>query len=139
MLRGLPTTADVYGLLHTDLELDNLVWNDGGVAILDFDEFGMGWHMLDIAKALTDLLREGEDVDSPRVAAFIRGYRQRHALDDGMLGLLPEFLALSDYRTYVSLARAIDIDPEDAEVDWMRRLILRLRCWMRDYEARLAG
>jgi Ser/Thr protein kinase RdoA (MazF antagonist) len=137
VLRDLPTTPDVYGLIHTDLELDNLVWNDGEVAILDFDEFGMGWYMLDIAKALTDLLREGENAQSPRVAAFIGGYRQQHALGDDMLALLPEFFALSEFRSYVSLVRAIDIEPEDAEVEWMRSLTHRIRAWMRDYEARL--
>ncbi len=138
VLRGLPVTPDVYGLIHTDLELDNLVWNDGEAAILDFDEFGHGWHMLDIAKALTDLLRAGEDADSPRVAAFIRGYRQRHGLEDDLLRFLPDFLALSEFRMYVVLARAVDIEPEDATVDWMRDLIVRLRGWMRDYEAALA-
>jgi Ser/Thr protein kinase RdoA (MazF antagonist) len=137
VLRDLPTTAYVYGLIHTDLELDNLVWNDGGFAILDFDEFGMGWHMLDVAKALTDLLREGDDIDSPRVAAFIRGYRQRHGLEDEMLHLLPEFLALSEFRSYMSLVRAVDIEPDDAEVEWMRELVLHLRAWMDRYEARL--
>src|SRR5690606_3254214 len=134
VLRDLPTTPDVYGLIHTDLELDNLTWNGDEVAILDFDEFGSGWFMLDIAKALTDLLREGDDAQSPRVAAFIGGYRQQHELADDMLRLLPEFLALSDFRSYVSLARAIDIEPADAEVDWMRDLITHLQGWMREYE-----
>lgn len=137
MLRGLPTTPDVYGLIHTDLELDNLTWNEGGIAILDFDEFGSGWSMLDIAKALTDLMREGEDADSPRIAAFIRGYRREHELTGDMLGLLPDFLALSDFRTYMSLAQAIDLELEDAEVYWMPTLIARLRGWMDAYEARL--
>jgi Ser/Thr protein kinase RdoA (MazF antagonist) len=137
VLRDLPTTPDEYGLIHSDLELDNLVWNDGEIAILDFDEFGSGWYMLDIAKALTDLLREGENAQSPRVDAFIGGYRQQHALGDDMLALLPEFLALSEFRSYISLVRAIDIEPEDAEVEWMRDLIVRLRGWTSEYEARL--
>ena len=127
-------TPETYGLIHTDLELDNLRWRDNEVAALDFDEFGPGWYLLDIAKALTDPLQEGDTIASPRIAAFLDGYRGHRPLDDAMLGYLPEFLALSELRGYMSLARAIDIDEGDAGVDWMRGLIRRLRDWMREYE-----
>jgi Ser/Thr protein kinase RdoA (MazF antagonist) len=134
VLADLPVTPESYGLIHTDLELDNLRWRNGDIAALDFDEFGPGWYLLDIAKALTDPLREGDTLDSPRIAAFLAGYRAHRPLDDAMLGYLPDFLALSELRGYMSLARAIDIDEGDAGVEWMRGLIRRLRDWMREYE-----
>jgi Ser/Thr protein kinase RdoA (MazF antagonist) len=134
----LPQTSETYGPIHTDLELDNLTWDDGTVAILDFDEFGDGWYLLDIAKALTDLLDGGETADSPRIATFVDGYREHHPLDDVILQHLPDFLALSKFRGYISLVHAVDMESEDAEVNWLRDLIVRLRHWMDTYEAGLA-
>ncbi|HYI25336.1 MAG TPA: phosphotransferase, partial [Thermomicrobiales bacterium] len=130
VLDTLPQSPETYGPIHIDLELDNLVWNDGTVAILDFDEFGDGWFMLDIAKALTDPFQEGDTADSPRIAAFLDGYRAHHPLDDAMLAHLGDFLALSELRGYMSLVRAIDMDPDDADIEWLRDLIVRLRIWM---------
>jgi hypothetical protein len=40
---------------------------------------------------------------------------------------------------YCVLARAVDMAPEDAPVEWLHDLILRLRGWMRAYEATLLG
>ncbi len=137
VLDGVPRDRETYGPIHTDLELDNLVWNDRDVAILDFDEFGDGWYMLDIAKALTDLLRDGETIGSPRISGFVSGYRNYFPLDDAMLCHLSDFLALSDLRGYISLVRAIDISPDDAEIDWLYNLIVRLRAWMDWYEVGL--
>ena len=139
ILGTVPIAAGSYGPIHTDLELDNLTWHDGTVAILDFDEFGDGWYLLDIAKALTDLLGEGEPVDSPRIAAFVAGYREHHPLDDAILRFLPDFLALSEFRGYISLVRSVDMKPQDAEVEWLRDLIVRLRAGMANYEAGLEG
>lgn len=138
VLAHVPVTPDAYGVLHNDLELDNLVWDGDVISVLDFDECGNGWYGLDVAKALSDLMMDGDTVDSPRIAAFLAGYRRHHLLDDDMLGLLPDFLALSRFRQYVSLDRALDIEERDAEVDWLRSLIGRLRAWMDAYERGLA-
>jgi Ser/Thr protein kinase RdoA (MazF antagonist) len=134
MLQPLPTTPDAYGLLHNDLELDNLRWTGSQIGMLDFDEYADGWYLLDIAKALSDVMDEGDTLASPRIAAFVAGYRLHHVLDDDMLRHLPDFAALSQLRDYMSLVRAIDIEEAAAEVDWMRDLIHRLRTWMREYE-----
>lgn len=137
VLQSLPVNPDTYGLLHNDLELDNLAWDGDVISILDFDDYGNGWYLLDVAKALTDLLAEGDTVDSPRIVAFVAGYRRHHDLDDEMLDVLPDFLALSKLRGYASVVRAMDIDEEEAEADWMRHLIHRLRAWMVEYERSL--
>jgi Ser/Thr protein kinase RdoA (MazF antagonist) len=138
VLADLPRTPASYGLLHTDLELDNLRWRGEEIAFLDFDEVGEGWYLYDIAKALSDLLQAGETATSPRIAAFLAGYRQVRPLPDDMLSLLPEFFALSEFRSYMSLARAIDLDEAEAGADWMRDMIHRLRAWMRRNEEGLA-
>lgn len=136
-LDQVPRNTGTYGLLHNDLELDNLVWNEGGVAALDFDEYGSGWYMLDIAKALADLTVAGDRLGSPRIDAFLSGYRTMFELSDDMAETLPTFRALVELVGYASLYRAINLDAGDAEVDWMRNLIVRLRTMMRDYEVSL--
>ena len=133
-----PRTPDRYGLLHTDLELDNIVWDGDVGAVLDFDEYGEGWYLLDIAKALTDVLDAGEGIDSPRVQAFVTGYRQEHPLSDKDVALIPEFLAITKLRMYYVLNRAVNMEPEEAPVEWLRNLIVRLQGWMAGYEAGLA-
>ncbi len=37
-LEALQTTADSDGLIHFDFELDNLVWRNRGIGVLDFDD-----------------------------------------------------------------------------------------------------
>jgi Ser/Thr protein kinase RdoA (MazF antagonist) len=138
VLAAVPRTSDTYGLLHTDLELDNLRWRGEQIAFLDFDEAGEGWYLYDIAKALSDLLQSGETAASPRIAAFLAGYREVRLLPDDMITLLPEFFALSEFRSYMYLARAIDLDEAETGADWMRDMIHRLQAWMRRYEERLA-
>lgn len=133
-LASQPRTPDRYGLLHTDLELDNLLWSGDEVAVLDFDEFGEGWFLLDIAKALTDVLEAGDGLDSPCVQAFVAGYRQHQPLSDEDIQLIPRFLEITKLRMYCVLAQALDMKSEEAPVDWLRDLIVRLRGWMTAYE-----
>lgn len=139
-LRGfvtqLPTTPAAYGLLHNDLELDNLVWDGDVAAVLDFDAYGNGWYGLDIAKALMDPLLEGDALDRGRIAAFLNGYRRHRSLDDKVVERLPDFLALARFRQYVALRRTLDIEEADAEAgaSWLGDLIRRLNAWLEAYE-----
>lgn len=139
LLLELPQTNETYGLLHGDLELDNLIWRDEDIAALDFDEYSAGWYMFDLAKALSEPLEEGHTLESPELSAFVDGYRQEHSLSDESLAMLPDFISLSDLNGYASLARAIDIAVDEAPVDWMQDLIVRLRAWMSAYEERCAA
>ena len=137
LLAGLPASPDTVGPIHGDLELDNLTWTSEGVSVLDFDGYGRGWYLLDIAKALSDPLKEGDTTASPRISAFIDGYREEHPLDADLLRHLPDFLALSTLTDYMSLVRAVDLEPSDAGATWMRELIEHLERWMRTYEREL--
>ena len=92
--------------------------------------------MLDLAKALSEPLEEGHILESPELSAFVDGYRQEHSLSDESLAMLPDFISLSDLNGYAPLASAIDIAVDEAPVDWMRDLIVRLRAWMGAYEER---
>ena len=56
-LAGLPMTPDVFGTLHGDPEPDNVVWSEGGPALIDLDDVRRGWFAADIAFALRARVR----------------------------------------------------------------------------------
>jgi Ser/Thr protein kinase RdoA (MazF antagonist) len=137
LLSTRPAYGPEYGIIHGDLELDNLIWGEKGITIIDFDGANESWYLLDVAKALSDAFGLGLTVDSAEIAAFLQGYREFHPLTVEQLVLLPEFRTLCDLITYMDLAFAVDIEPEAAEADWMRDLILRFHEGMTGIEARI--
>jgi Ser/Thr protein kinase RdoA (MazF antagonist) len=138
VLQALPHDASTYGLLHNDLELDNLIWRDGVPTVLDFDEYSSGWYLTDIAKALDEPFDNGETVNGPGIQAFLAGYRSEHILDEEMLALLPEFSALIRLHSWTLIGRSLDLAADDVDQDWMKSLIGRFANHQRDYEASLA-
>lgn len=138
-LERLPRTPDWYGPLHGDLELDNLTWDGGTIWALDFDAASCGWYLLDIAKALSDPFAAGLTPGDEPIAAFLGGYRQHRPLPDEALAMLPTFRLLARTVDYASLLHAMDVTAADADVDWLRRLVVRLSAWMRETESLLAS
>jgi Ser/Thr protein kinase RdoA (MazF antagonist) len=121
----LPANGDDYGLIHGDFELDNLPWGDDGPSVIDFDEAGMSWMTADIAFAVRDLVEAGEDVTSPRLAAFLRGYAKESPLPAMLLVDLPRFNQWARLTTLarITYARAQD---DSGFPDWARDLNERL-------------
>ncbi|MDQ3657590.1 MAG: phosphotransferase [Chloroflexota bacterium] len=134
LLRSLPRDAARYGLIHRDLEMDNLVWDGKRFAILDFDEFSQGWFMFDIAKALSEPLDAGLSLASPELDTFLTGYREHKSITDEDLSLLSDFRSLSTLLSYIAVDRALDIGAEEAPVTWLRDLIRQLEGWKQRYE-----
>jgi Ser/Thr protein kinase RdoA (MazF antagonist) len=64
---------DRYNLIHADMRLANLLVDDSGTCLIDFDDCGHGWFMYDFAAAISFI------EDDPRIpdlkAAWLRGYR----------------------------------------------------------------
>lgn len=90
--------ADRYGLTHGDFLPENLLREGDAVRIIDFDDCGFGWHVMDIATSLLFLLGEPHYEDA--YAGFVEGYRSERALPDEHLAMLPLFL-LTRAMTYV--------------------------------------
>ena len=61
------------------MRLANLLVDDAGTRLIDFDDCGFGWLMYDFAAAISFI------EDDPRIpefkAAWLRGYRSERALD----------------------------------------------------------
>ena len=124
-IASLPTYGDDYGLIHGDFELDNLPWGDDGPCVIDFDEAGMSWATADIAFAVRDLAEEGEDVSSPRLAAFCRGYATERPLPARLGEDLPRFNQWARLTTLARIDHAHAAD-ERGFPDWAQALNRRL-------------
>ena len=104
---GLPETRPAFGLCHSDLHKENVLFaDDGGLTILDFDCCGYGWRAYELAVMLwsTRWLPQAEAVR----AAYLRGYGEVRPLDAAELAALPFFVAIQDVciaHVQLSLAR----------------------------------
>lgn len=76
-LDDLPTDSGVYGLIHSDFELDDLVWQEDHIGVLDFDDHARNWYDADIAFTLIDLFEGDFDGDHPAFREFLGGYQTR--------------------------------------------------------------
>ncbi len=63
-----------FGLIHADMRLSNLLWDDSGeVCVIDFDDSGFGWFFYDLASALSFIEHRPEVSDL--IGAWMEGYR----------------------------------------------------------------
>lgn len=67
-------TDQNYGVIHADLRDTNIIVEGDAIKVIDFDDFGFGWHLHDLAGALT-FIEEREDVPD-LVNAWLDGYRK---------------------------------------------------------------
>jgi Ser/Thr protein kinase RdoA (MazF antagonist) len=84
--------AGNFSLIHSDMNPDNIVYDKGKLALIDFDDSAYGWHMYDIASALIDD-RYAADFDAV-CDALIDGYRKCRPLSKQDIGMLPAFLLI---------------------------------------------
>ncbi|MCY4478707.1 MAG: phosphotransferase [Rhodospirillales bacterium] len=78
-----------YGLIHADLNLDNMLFDGERVIILDFDDCGFGWHHFDLSTVWT--LFHGSDLAEAMRASVVEGYRRERDLPDEELAHMPLF------------------------------------------------
>jgi len=126
---AMPTSEQTFGLIHYDFELDNLLWNDQRVSIVDFDDCAGYWFVADIAFALRDLFADQAqqiDVTETRFQAFVTGYRMMRSVTDEELRQLPLFLRIHNLVSFTKLLRAADIDDAHAAPAWVVDLQAKL-------------
>lgn len=129
-LEGLPVTAENFGVIHYDFELDNLLWKDGRVGVVDFDDCARYWYAADVAYALRDLCDDRAsrvDLGDSRLQAFVRGYRGVRPLPDEELARLPLMLRLLNLHKYCQLSAICAEPPGLDEPEWLEGLRQRLR------------
>lgn len=73
MLAALGTAPERWGLIHGDLRQANLLDDAGSLAVIDFDDCGLGWFTYDLAAALS-FVEHSPDVPA-LIDSWLRGYR----------------------------------------------------------------
>ena len=81
-----------FGLIHADLRLANLLVDGDTLAVIDFDDCGIGWYVYDFAAAISFM---EEDPQVPELLkAWVSGYRDVAELDQDDEALIPIFIML---------------------------------------------
>jgi Ser/Thr protein kinase RdoA (MazF antagonist) len=129
-LSELPQGADARGLIHYDLQPDNVVWTADGPVILDFDDAAKLWYGADIAYALRDLFTgRTVDVSDGRLQEFMRGYRSETELREDLAVTMPLYYRLHRLVMLGRLRRSCDLGASVGRQDWAVRLYARLTDW----------
>ena len=88
------TGPNVFGLVHADLRLANLLVDPDSrdITVIDFDDCGFGWYFYDFGTAVSFF------EDDPAVAewqdAWVTGYRSHRPLTPADVAMLPSFVLL---------------------------------------------
>lgn len=93
----LPHQTPQYGLCHGDVNDGNLhLGQDGQWALLDFEYFGTGWRVFDIATFVNNQLQQQGKSQRTLDAldAFLEGYQSVRVLSPAELEALPTFVVL---------------------------------------------
>ena len=122
--------AEEYGLLHGDLELDNLFWDGARVQVLDFDAAVYGWYAMDIAIALGDVWHEGGDDRDQRLTWFFDGYSAVRPLPTDAAVMLPHLVRLSSALKVAGLLHAYAATDRASSPTWVTAMRSRHERWL---------
>ncbi len=92
-LRVLGEGAEVFGLIHRDLNRSNLLFHEGGVSAVDFDGCGWGYYLYDLAFVLLNL-EEARGGSAKLQAALLKGYHAERPLPANHRELLDTFITM---------------------------------------------
>jgi Ser/Thr protein kinase RdoA (MazF antagonist) len=136
----LPRSPEVYGLVHGDPEIDNLVWTDTNAAFVDFDDVHYGWYAADVAFALRDWAAPAAapDLALPIPAAFIDGYQRRRPFTDEERSWLPLLARVSAVATLARLQPVLSEPARDDWPPWAHAVHQRVRTKAQDLRRALA-
>lgn len=132
---GLCVTKENFGLIHYDFELDNVVFNNKSVGMLDFDDCASYWYVSDIVYALRDVV--DFNTNSPIIKKFIEGYKTESTMDLDLLKESSRFKMLHKIVTFAKLLRTVDIEESQEYPDWLTNLREKLCRMINEYRLSL--
>ncbi len=94
--KTLDCEATRWGLTHADLHRGNIIISQNNIGVIDFDDCGWGYYLLDVATMLSSLYRMVGDVRDYAMLqrAYITGYEKVRALPSQLDTQLPIFVVL---------------------------------------------
>ena len=92
-ISGLGKGKDIYGLIHADLHVGNILYNpDDGYCILDFDQCAFGWRAYDVATFKHNIVETVPGHLTDEIwRCFLEGYNRVRPLAQAELDCLPVF------------------------------------------------
>ncbi|MBM7662178.1 Ser/Thr protein kinase RdoA (MazF antagonist) [Bacillus mesophilus] len=121
---GLNISKENFGMIHYDFELDNVLFDNRMLGILDFDDCMSNWYLADIVYALRDA---GEfTMQSLIINKFIEGYESETKLDSSLLVHAQEFMRIHELVTFAALIRSVDIEESTDHPEWLINLRRKL-------------
>jgi Ser/Thr protein kinase RdoA (MazF antagonist) len=91
-LHAYGTGPEVFGLIHADLRLANLMVDGDRLTAIDFDDCGFGWWAYDLAAALSFIETDPRLPDL--IAAWVEGYTRIAPLRAGDRAMIPALIFL---------------------------------------------
>ncbi|NGZ76554.1 phosphotransferase enzyme family protein [Saccharibacillus alkalitolerans] len=82
-----------YGIIHADLHIGNIVFQQNEPYPIDFGRCGFGYHLYDIAQAIMGL-------QPPQRTFFIEGYNKVRQLEDDAFSKIESFLIIAIIESY---------------------------------------
>jgi Ser/Thr protein kinase RdoA (MazF antagonist) len=104
---------DAVGLIHADLHLDNALFTDGDVRLIDFDDSGTGHRLYDLAVALWEL-RHRTDYEAFKTA-LVAGYTRHRPMSADHLTHLDTFIAVREVAFGLWFAGTAQVNPDFRE------------------------
>ncbi len=86
-------TSETFGLIHRDLHQENLLYHEGAIHAIDFDQCGWGYYLYDLALPYTWLRRFGQHRGAMR-ESLINGYQSERFLPEDYQDQLETFRAM---------------------------------------------
>lgn len=81
---------DRYGLIHTDLNNNNVIINGNDCYVIDFDDCGYGWFLYDASTALLECDDNLEDM----IRAWLEGYESIRKLSEEDYKMIMTFIVM---------------------------------------------
>jgi Ser/Thr protein kinase RdoA (MazF antagonist) len=106
------TGPEVFGLIHADLRLANLMVDDIGLWAIDFDDCGFGWWAYDLAAALSFIETDPRLPDL--IALWCEGYARVTRLRTEDRAMIPALILLRRVLLTAWLASRADSDTATA-------------------------
>jgi Ser/Thr protein kinase RdoA (MazF antagonist) len=91
VMQQLGEGENVFGLIHADAHLDNVLFDAQQARLIDFDDCGFGYRIYDVAVALWEL-RHRDDYPIFK-DAFVQGYTKHRPLPADQMDHLDSFIA----------------------------------------------
>lgn len=93
-LQRLGEESEVFGVIHRDLKLENLLFDGPRVGAVDFDLCGLGYYLFDLYTMRDSLRTHHADRVEPLWAAYLAGYERERPLPRDLQRYLTTFEAM---------------------------------------------